>query len=164
LGRLARGRRVVKVHRLVREQWIPAPADRIFAFFSDAYELEGITPPWVDFAIRTPRPIALEKDATIEYVLRLAGVPFSWQTRIASWDPPRSFVDVQERGPYALWEHTHRFVPCGDGVRMEDDVRYALPFAPVGELAHWAVRASLAAIFDFRFDAIRARFGGGGTP
>jgi ligand-binding SRPBCC domain-containing protein len=69
------------------------------------------------------------------------------------------FVDLQERGPYALWEHMHRFQPCDAGVLMRDLVRYALPLGAVGALAHFAVRASLAAIFDYRFERIRERFG-----
>lgn len=149
----------MKVHLLQREQWIPAPVDRVFAFFSDAGNLEAITPPWVHFRIRTPRPIAMHVDAKIEYRLQLAGVPLAWRTRITSWDPPHGFVDRQESGPYALWEHTHRFTPCGDGILMEDLVRYALPLGPLGALAHaLAVRAALAAIFDYRFAVIRARF------
>ena len=148
------------VFELAREQWIPAPIEAVFAFFSDAWNLEAITPRWVHFRIHTPRPLELRAGARIEYELRLAGVPFAWRTRFTSWDPPHGFVDVQERGPYALWEHTHRFAPCGDGVLMEDHVRYALPFGPLGALAHAvAVRPALAAIFDFRFAAIRARFG-----
>jgi hypothetical protein len=149
----------MKVHQLVREQWLPASLDPVFAFFSDAGNLEAITPPWLRFRIVTPRPIAMHSDARIEYRLHLAGVPIAWRTRIAKWDPPRGFVDVQERGPYALWEHTHRFTPCGDGVLMEDVVRYALPLGPLGDVAHGvAVRAALAAIFDFRFAEIRRRF------
>jgi len=152
----------VKVHLLEREQWIAAPLDRVFAFFSDAANLEAITPPWVHFHIRTPRPIPMHPDARIEYQLRLAGVPFSWRTRILRWEPPKGFVDVQERGPYALWEHTHEFEPLGGGVLMRDRVRYALPLGPLGSLAHaLAVRTALAAIFDFRFDAIRGFFPAG---
>lgn len=148
----------MKVHRLEREQWIAAPLDDVFAFFADAGNLEAITPPWLRFRILTPRPIPMHTDARIEYRLHLAGVPLSWRTRIASWDPPRGFVDVQESGPYALWEHTHRFEPCGGGVLMRDVVRYALPLGPLGSVAHaLAVRAALAAIFDHRFAAIRER-------
>jgi ligand-binding SRPBCC domain-containing protein len=147
------------VQRLIREQWIPAPAARVFEFFSDAYNLEAITPAWVHFRIHTPRPIAMQVGARIEYRLQLARLPISWRTRITEWDPPRGFVDVQERGPYALWEHTHHFQPCGDGVLMRDSVRYALPFGMLGALVHaLAVRGALAAIFDHRFDRIRAAF------
>jgi ligand-binding SRPBCC domain-containing protein len=155
----------VKVYVLEREQWIPAPLERVAAFFADAANLDALTPPWLRFRILTPLPIEMRADARIEYQLRLAGVPVRWRTRIAKWDPPYGFVDVQERGPYALWEHTHRFRPVGDGVLMADVVRYALPFGPLGALAHGAgVKASLAAIFDHRFARIRERFGAAWGP
>ncbi|MCU0668659.1 MAG: SRPBCC family protein [Myxococcota bacterium] len=149
----------MKIHVLEREQWIPATRERVFAFFADAANLETLTPPWLGFRILTPLPIAMRDDARIEYRIRLAGVPLRWRTRIVRWDPPLGFVDVQESGPYALWEHTHRFEPCGDGVRMTDVVRYALPLGPLGGVAHaLAVRAALAAIFDYRFARIRTLF------
>jgi ligand-binding SRPBCC domain-containing protein len=93
--------------------------------------------------------------ALIEYRLRLHGVPVSWLTRIEEWDPdparPR-FVDMQLKGPYALWHHTHEFEPDGTGgTLMRDTVRYALPFGPLGEIARRLfVARDLEAIFDFR--------------
>jgi ligand-binding SRPBCC domain-containing protein len=155
----------VTVHLLEREQWIPAPLDRVAAFFADAANLEELTPPWLRFRILTPLPIEMRTDTRIEYRLRLAGVPLRWRTRIAKWDPPHGFVDVQERGPYALWEHTHRFRPLDGGVLMADCVRYALPLGPLGALARTAaVRAALAAIFDHRFARVRERFGSAWPP
>jgi ligand-binding SRPBCC domain-containing protein len=150
----------VKIHVLEREQWIPASLEEIVAFFADAANLDALTPPWLRFRILSPLPIEMRQGARIEYQLRLAGVPIRWRTRITKWDPPYAFVDVQERGPYAQWEHSHQFRPCADGVWMADVVRYALPFGPLGELAHaLGVRATLAAIFDYRFAQIRERFG-----
>ncbi|RIL04521.1 MAG: CDP-paratose 2-epimerase [Proteobacteria bacterium] len=149
----------MNVHRLEREQWIPAPLERVFPFFADAANLETLTPPWLGFGFVTALPIEMRTGARIEYRLRLAGVPLRWRTRIAKWEPPRGFVDVQESGPYALWEHTHAFEPCGGGVLMRDVVRYALPLGPLGGVAHAvAVKAALAAIFDYRFDRVREIF------
>jgi ligand-binding SRPBCC domain-containing protein len=155
----------VTVHVLEREQWIPASLEAVSAFFADAGNLDALTPPWLRFRILSPLPIEMRADALIEYQLRLAGIPVRWRTRIAKWDPPFEFVDVQERGPYALWEHSHRFRVLGGGVLMADFVRYALPFGPLGALAHAAgVKASLAAIFDYRFARIRERFGAAWDP
>ena len=88
----------------------------------------------------------------LSYRLRLHGVPIRWDTRIAEWDPPHRFVDVQLRGPYRLWHHTHTFAPDGDGgTVMRDVVRYAIGFGPFGALAHaLVVQRDLARIFDFR--------------
>lgn len=92
----------------------------------------------------------------IEYRLRLHGVPVNWQTRIEAWEPPRRFVDVQVKGPYSLWEHTHTFEEDGPGATMiHDRVRYSIPFGPLGELAdRLLVRRDLKQIFDYRRDAV----------
>jgi ligand-binding SRPBCC domain-containing protein len=149
---------------LEREQWLPATLERVFDFFSDAANLQAITPDWLGFRIRTPLPLAMQPEARIDYTIRLGSLPMRWRTRIAVWEPGVRFVDVQERGPYALWEHTHEFQAMGDGVLMRDRVRYALPFGPLGGVAHaLLVRALLARIFDFRFVRVRALFAPGGS-
>jgi ligand-binding SRPBCC domain-containing protein len=145
---------------LERQQLIRAPLDHVFGFFSDPRRLEEITPDWLRFRVLTGDPIEMKMGASIRYRLRIAGVPVRWDTRITRWDPGRSFVDRQERGPFHRWEHTHTFEPVGDGVLMGDIVRYALPLGPLGRLAHalW-VRAALARIFDYRFERVRQQFG-----
>jgi ligand-binding SRPBCC domain-containing protein len=148
---------VSKVYQLEREQWISAPLEAVFDFFSRAENLSAITPPWMDFRIVTPLPIEIHAGTRIDYQLRLAGVPMKWRTLIRDWEPNRSFVDVSERGPYQLWEHSHRFVAHDRGVLMTDVVRYALPLGPLGRLAHGlAVRSTLSAIFDYRFQAVKS--------
>ena len=77
----------------------------------------------------------------IEYRLKLHGLPIRWLTQIEEWAPGERFVDVQLRGPYALWHHTHEFEPAGDGqTLMRDTVRYALPLGPLGAPGPQAVR------------------------
>jgi ligand-binding SRPBCC domain-containing protein len=142
----------VKVHLLERRQRLSLPAAHAFAFYTDALNLEAITPPWLAFRVATPGPIAMGAGTLIDYRLRLHGVPIRWRTRIELWDPPRRFVDVQVRGPYALWEHTHTFEPAGDdAVVIGDRVRYALSFGVLGRVAHALfVRRDLERIFDYR--------------
>lgn len=151
------------IYCLRRSQRIPAPRTRVFDFFSRAENLELLTPPWLGFRIRTPLPISMCEGTGIEYRIRLALVPVRWVARIRSWDPPRGFVDVQERGPYRVWEHAHRFALDGDAVVMIDEVRYALPLGPVGRVLHrLAVGPLLRRIFDYRAERVRERFGAPG--
>jgi ligand-binding SRPBCC domain-containing protein len=147
------------VHVLERSQRLPLPAARAFAFYADALNLEAITPPWLAFRVATAGPIAMRPGTLIDYRLRLHGIPVSWRTRIEAWEPPERFVDVQLRGPYALWEHTHTFEPDGEhAVVIGDRVRYALPFGPLGRLAHALfVRRDLERIFDHRNRAVAER-------
>jgi ligand-binding SRPBCC domain-containing protein len=136
---------------LLREQWIPQPVQDVFAFFADASNLEVITPPWLGFQILSPVPIVMAPGTLIEYQLRWHCLPIRWVTEIRGWDPPISFMDVQLRGPYRLWEHTHRFQAVDGGTRMCDVVRYALPFGLLGRMVHaWMVKVDLERTFDYR--------------
>jgi len=149
----------VKVYLLERRQRIEAPLEEVFPFFADAGNLERITPEWLGFRFVTPLPVRMRDGARIEYQIRLAGVPVRWLTRILRWDPPNGFVDRQERGPYRLWEHSHRFEPDGEAVVMTDRVHYALPLGPIGRLVHpVAVGPALGHIFDARHARIEEHF------
>jgi len=157
----------VNPYLLEREQHVARPLAEVFDFFARVENLGRITPPWLHFRIRSALPIQIGVGTQIDYTIRLVGVPMRWRTRIVVWEPQRRFVDVQERGPYALWEHSHEFALQGAGVRMTDRVRYALPFGWLGRATHAiAVRRALAAIFDYRaarIDALlAARDTGGG--
>lgn len=139
------------VHTLVRQSRLPHPIDRVFDFFSRAENLERLTPASLRFRILTPGQIEMREGALIEYSLRLRGLPIRWLTRIEEWNPPHRFVDVQLRGPYRLWHHTHTFAAADGETDMTDTVRYALPFGPLGDLAnHLFVARELRSIFDFR--------------
>jgi ligand-binding SRPBCC domain-containing protein len=149
------------VQVLTREQLIPRSRDRLFAFFADARNLERLTPSALHFQVLTDGPIEMRAGAVIDYRLRLSGLPFRWRTLIEAWDPPYRFVDVQAKGPYAHWRHTHTFDAVPDGTLMHDRVEYALPFGPLGGLAHRLfVARKLKAIFAFREETIRRLFSG----
>ncbi len=146
----------MNVHLLHREQILDLPPAEVFEFFSRPENLARITPPAMRFTILTPLPIAMKPGALIDYTVRTLGLSVRWTTLITEFDPPHRFVDVQLKGPYAFWHHTHRFeeVDHGNGrvgTRIIDEVRYALPFGPLGELARLlVVKRELEKIFDFR--------------
>jgi ligand-binding SRPBCC domain-containing protein len=151
----------VRDHRVETRMWLPRTRAEVFPFFADAHNLEAITPPWLHFAVLTPVPIAMQAGALIDYRLRLHGVPLGWRTEIAAWEPPHRFVDRQVAGPYALWEHEHRFRDVAGGVVMSDSVAYRFRGGRVvdriGDLA--VARRDLRRIFEYRSRALRARFG-----
>ena len=138
-------------YHLERSLFIPRPRAEVFAFFSDALNLERITPAFLRFHILTPPPIAMHAGALIDYELRLYGVRFKWQTRIEAFEPPSFFIDTQVKGPYKLWHHRHEFEDAPGGTLMRDRLDYDLPFGPLGALAKVLfVGRSVERIFDHR--------------
>lgn len=134
---------------------------RAFEIFERPENLAEITPPWLNFRITTPGPIAMREGAEIEYRIRWLGLPMYWKTLITNYEPPLRFVDEQVAGPYLLWRHLHTFRETPEGVRVADRVEYILPFGPLGRFAHTAlVGRQLLGIFRFRQRALDRLFGG----
>jgi ligand-binding SRPBCC domain-containing protein len=82
-----------------------------------------------------------------------------WTTRIEEWCPPTRFVDIQLKGPYSHWQHTHSFEACDGGTLIKDTIQYAVPFGALGDFfAGWIVRRDVERIFDYRVLQISAIF------
>jgi hypothetical protein len=139
-----------------REQTVPHSLEETFAFFAEPANLERLTPPWLSFRIlRAPEALAV--GALIDYRLRLRGIPLRWTSRIEVWDPPRAFVDLQVRGPYARWEHTHSFEAVATGTVVRDRVRYRQRLGPLGAAAERLfAKRDVERIFDYRERALTA--------
>lgn len=147
----------MRTQSLSSSVWLPQPLAHVFDFFSEARNLEELTPPWLRFQVLTPEPIEMREGLKIDYRLRLRGIPLRWQSEITKWDPPRLFVDEQVRGPYRVWIHEHRFEERDGGTLAEDYVRYAVIGGWVADRI--AVRRDLRKIFQYRRDRLGQIFG-----
>lgn len=136
-------------YRLSSAVLVERSIEPVFEFFSKADNLDAITPPWLNFRIKTPLPIQISEGTEIEYSLRLRGIPVKWRSRIEDWKPNERFTDVQVAGPYHYWSHIHRFSPISsDSTLVEDQVDYRVPG---GRLIHALfVKKDLVRIFQFR--------------
>jgi len=147
-------------YRFEQTQIVPRPRAEVFSFFSEAQNLERLTPSFLGFEILTPGTIEMKPGTIIDYKLRLYGFSVKWKTRIEVFEPESHFVDTQLKGPYRYWHHLHEFEEVTEGTRMRDLVHYELPLGPLGAIAHSLfVTNSLQRIFGYRRRAIAEIFG-----
>jgi ligand-binding SRPBCC domain-containing protein len=123
-------------HVLETRFWVSRPRADVFAFFADPRNLERVTP---RLRWRSPPP-PLAAGAVLDFRLSFLGLPTSWRVIVREWDPPHRFVDALVRGPFARWEHRHRFLEGPEdetrggpsGTWVEDRVTYRLSGGPLG--------------------------------
>ncbi|RBL94233.1 SRPBCC family protein [Chitinophaga flava] len=150
------------VYLLQQTQFIPAPLEVVWDFFSNPNNLERITPAYMRFRVTSPPYEGrVYPGQMITYtVCPIARIPMEWVTEITHVQQHDYFVDEQRVGPYRLWHHGHHFVEVPGGVQMQDTVHYRLPLGWLGRLAHVLfVRRQLENIFAYRLRVVEDLFG-----
>ncbi len=155
----------MSTHRLSASQFIARPIEDVFDFFSRPENLGRITPASMGFEFLTDDR-DMRDGLEIRYRIRpLLGIPMTWTTRITDYEPPIRFRDLQLKGPYARWEHSHTFEAVAGGTLVRDEIVYAVPFGPLGDLANrLVVRGELQRIFRHRAETIRTVFAATAEP
>ena len=149
-----------------RRLWLPRPRAQVFEFFAEPRNIARVQPAWARPTWLAEPPSRLDAGAVLDFSVRVAGARVRWRVMVREFDAPFRFVDVQLWGPFARWEHRHRFLegteregPGPAGTWIEDRVTYRLPWGPLGRAAH-ALGAGrrIAALFDFREARLRELF------
>ncbi len=137
-------------HILESRVWLAKARPEVFAFFADPANLLLVTPPSFRLRFLSP-PAPMTAGGVYDLRASWLGIPVTWRVFIREFDPPYRFVDVQVRGPYARWEHRHRFLDEQGGTWVEDRVTYRLPFGPLGRAVHaLVVGRQIAAMWRYR--------------
>lgn len=131
-------------------QVVPVGRVEAFRFFEDPRNLPHIIPEWINFSFENDgRAVVVRKNAEFNYSLTWLGVPLHWRSRITVYDPPERFTDIQLKGPYSLWEHTHRVEETPGGTLMKDEVVYKIPLVAV-PVHGFIIKKQLEEIFRYR--------------
>ncbi len=146
----------IAVSLFVKESLIRATPERVFAFHERPEALAILTPPWERTRVVTHARLSeVGSRAVVETrILRL--IPVRWIARHVAYDPPRSFEDVQERGPFRRWRHRHVVRPHAEGAILRDEIEYEPPLGLLGRLAEpFLIRPRLERVFDYRHEVTR---------
>ena len=149
------------MHHLKQSQTLPVDREVLWEFISVPQNLNKITPPDMAFEIIGESPEKTYTGLLLEYRVKVPLLGWStWLTEIKYVQEGVSFMDEQRVGPYKLWLHTHKLEDVDGGTRMTDDIRYIVPFGPIGWIANALfVGRTLRRIFDYRRVKMEELFG-----
>lgn len=152
----------MRAHSIKTIQKIPASLQAVWGFFSNAANLEDITPADMGFkVISKNHGNKIYAGQIIEYTVKpVLNFPIYWMTEITYVKEGEYFVDEQRFGPYTFWHHQHHFKAIEGGVEMTDIVHYKIPLWVLGRIMNsFLVRKKVEKIFEYRFKKVEELFG-----
>jgi ligand-binding SRPBCC domain-containing protein len=150
----------MKIYTLQAKQELPITKNDCWKFFSNPMNLQKITPPDMDFEIKSQLPQTMYAGQIIIYKIKiLPGIKLNWITEITHVDDGKFFVDEQRFGPYKFWHHQHLFKEVENGMEVKDVVHYAIPLGILGRLFNSLfIKARLNKIFSYRKEYLKKFF------
>ena len=151
----------MKIYKLEAKQILPVDKTACWKFFSDPKNLQSITPPDMNFEIKSDLPDKVYPGQIIVYQIKIfPGIKISWVTEITEVSEEDFFIDEQRFGPYKFWHHQHRFREIPGGIEVHDLVHYAVPFGIIGRIIHrMIIMQKLNRIFQYRRKILDTKFG-----
>jgi uncharacterized protein (TIGR01777 family) len=136
--------------RFAKRSRLPVSAEEAYQWHARPGAFERLNPPFDPARIESRTGGVEDEGARV--VLRVGPLGTRWVAEHTGAVPGREFQDRQVSGPFASWEHLHRFEPAGENACfLEDRIEYALPGGAAGRLLGGrAVHALLGRMFTYR--------------
>jgi uncharacterized protein (TIGR01777 family) len=137
---------------------IERPVSEVFAWHERPGAFQRLAPPWQKLQVLASAG-GIRDGATVSLSTQIGPVSVRWDVQHRDYIEGVQFRDVQLRGPFAHWDHLHRFESVDDGRAcvLTDSITYQLPFGVLGRLVGDAfARRELERLFNYRHALTKA--------
>ncbi len=104
----------------------PCSSVELYNWHSRPGALERLLPPWENISILS-RQGGIEAGGRVELKMHAGPIPYRFRARHIENMPGEMFRDIQEKGPFASWSHSHYFENSDKGAVLNDQIEYSLP-------------------------------------
>ena len=138
----------------VHSSRIDQPLENVFAWHIREGAFERLKPPWEKFEV-IGRSGSIQNNGIVKLRTKIGPLSMKWVVRHAEYIPEKQFKDIQIKGFFPSFVHSHLFDRFGTSCMLEDRIEYSLPGGQIGRLAaHRYVDRNLRKIFDYRHRTI----------
>jgi uncharacterized protein (TIGR01777 family) len=130
---------------------MPAFAEEVFAWHARPGAFLRLAPPWDRIRLLDDGG-GIREGSRAEIEMSIGPFRQHWTAEHRDVEPGRRFRDIQIRGPFARWEHTHTIEPEGAGESwLEDRIDFMPPLGVAGRwLGGRLIRRKLQSTFCYR--------------
>jgi uncharacterized protein len=114
--------------RFTKKSRMGVPVTDLFVWHSGPGAILRLSPPWDPLAVIESSG-GIDKGARVVMKMKAGPIPYKWQAEHTDFRENRMFRDIQVKGPFSAWHHTHRFNPDGPhAAYLEDIIDFRLLF------------------------------------
>ncbi|MCP4673903.1 MAG: TIGR01777 family protein [Desulfobacula sp.] len=140
----------------IKRTKINVPVETLFAWHGKKGAIERLTPPWAPLKMISRNMEGIKKGVKVTFRLKLFNIPMIWKSEHIEYKEDKIFKDRQTKGPFAKWEHTHRFIPEGAASStMEDKVEFKLPFGVLSRPFYGFAKKKFETMFSYRHRVLK---------
>ena len=134
----------------------PCSAEKLHAWHSRPGALDRLLPPWERTKVIFRRG-GIDPGGEVKLKMRAGLIRFNYLAHHVENIPGVMFRDIQAKGPFSSWSHSHFFADTTEGAILRDRVEYRLPFHDLlPDVIHREVRRRLHQMFVHREATLQA--------
>ncbi len=140
----------MSLHHFSQQSTFGVDRQTLFAWHERPGALERLIPPWDPLrVIRKDGHIQI--GAQVDLLMKAGPFPVPWRARHTGYEQNSYFRDVQERGPFRKFIHTHSFTAESAGhATLNDSIDFELPLGRMGDLFAGFIDNQLNQTFRYR--------------
>lgn len=104
----------------------PCSARELYDYHARPGALERLLPPW-DKTTLIRKEGSIKPGGKVLLKIHTGPIPILWEAHHIEDEPGVRFKDIQHRGPFSQFSHTHSFSDTESGCRLDDHIEFSLP-------------------------------------
>jgi hypothetical protein len=145
--------KVLAMESVIFTSDLPVSAADAYAWHARPGAFARLQPPWEESQLMRVEPPSSGLVDGARWTIRtkvLGPKHMDYIAELHGVEPGVKYEDREIHGPFAAWNHEHRFVATGATCRLEDRIQYRLPFLPFSLPMTPSIRARLQGMFAYR--------------